>query len=754
MSKGWRTYVKNVAPLRLCAFASKNPSYLKAPMPSSIRYLTSSFKRSLAITIFGLMWLLLPFIRPAHAQQPADLTQPLLEANRCGDGVSEVHFTLAATGDTFPHENIQAVGEVQGYDLLFDHVRPFLRAADLAYTNFDGAMVAGAGYTGYPQFNYNPALATALRAAGIGLVSTANNHILDRGPTGLDATLDVLDANNILHHGAVRSQSPERPPFLPITLTRGDAQITIGFIAATWGTNDIPDPFKQVNLLYASNRYGEQGSVREEILAAVRQAQAATDLVVVAAHWGFEYQSDPDASQREAAQQLAAAGADVILGAQSHTLQPVAWIAHNGRQTLVIYSLANFLASQGAFQAQHYSATSVIFYVGIARATDGTVRVTGYRYLPTMHIDADTRPAPIPSGSNAALISHVRTMMRDPDGLRQVAPSPPAAPMTVCPPLLLAEAPTTPITGDFAQHYLMLGPSAALTTLGLPLDVPVLELAGDCTTTLPVLYTERQRLELHDTLPWPYRITGSQLGTYSFTQRYPGRPIERRTDLDDPTAFGDSRFRAFYAQHGGLARFGYPISGALNEDHPETGVPTTVQYFERARFELAPMQPLDAPLQAQVRLGLLGRELRAAGGVAALCGLPMAPILGANAAPPTPTPGVRPSLIPGLTSDDLSLIGAAATQLAQVATPWIPYIAAFAFAMSLLALLGFAFNDWRTNRRRTNRRAYRHRRSAYERFARLPPADSNQPPPASPPPRQTAREEDDDDDLLKNLLDQ
>src|SRR5687768_17555814 len=81
--------------------------------------------------------------RAAPAMQRGDgLDQPLTAANMCGAGEpGETHFTFAATGDTFPHENIQAVGEAQGYDTLFDHVRPFLQAADIAYTNFDGAML-------------------------------------------------------------------------------------------------------------------------------------------------------------------------------------------------------------------------------------------------------------------------------------------------------------------------------------------------------------------------------------------------------------------------------------------------------------------------------------------------------------------------------------------------------------------------------------------------------------------------------------
>ncbi|HMQ34451.1 MAG TPA: CapA family protein, partial [Chloroflexaceae bacterium] len=461
-------------------------------------------RRNLAALLLALALLGLP--APARAQRADGLDQPLMAANLCGPGDGgETHFTIAATGDTFPHENIQAVGEAQGYDVLFDYVRPFLQAADLAYTNFDGAMLEGSGYTGYPNFNFNPALATALKNAGIGLVSTANNHILDRGSDGLDATIGVLDANGILHHGAVRSDAAERPPYLPVTLTRGEASVTIGFLSATWGTNGIPDPFNQVNLLYEGNSYGGQGGVRQSVLDAVALAAAETDLVVVAAHWGYEYQFYPHESQLDAARRLAEAGADVILGAQPHTLQPVDILDVGGRKALVIYSLANFLASQGAFQAQSYAATATIFYVGIARGADGEVRVTGYRYLPTIHVDGDTRPAPIQPGSYDDVIGHVRTILRDPGGARQLPAEPPApgAVVEVCPPLTLAEAPDMPITGDFAQHYAALGGTAprpltdGITVLGLPLGPARVEPAGDCATQVPVLYTERQRLELH-----------------------------------------------------------------------------------------------------------------------------------------------------------------------------------------------------------------------------------------------------------------
>jgi hypothetical protein len=410
---------------------------------------------------------------------------------------------------------------------------------------------------------------------------------------------------------------------------------------------------------------------------------------------------------------MAEAGADIILGAQPHTLQPVDLIDLGSRKTLVVYSLANFLASQGAFQAQYYAATSAIVYIGLARSTDGQVRVTGYRYLPTIHVDGDTRPAPIAPGSADDVIAHVRTIMRDPAGLRQLPATPlgPGAMVEVCPPLTLAEAPETPISGDFAQHYLSL--PNAIATLGLPLGPATVELAGDCATEAPVLYTERQRLELHGEQPWPYRVSGTLVGAHAFAQRYPGVEAPPRTELGAPDAFADTRFRAYYEQLGGLNVFGYPISGALNEDHPETGVPTTVQYFERARFELAPDAPAGAPLEQQVRLGLLGRELQEAGGAAALCGAAGASLAAETGGPAPSEQAITPAQAPG---DELAVVADALTQAADGFGWWGPALAVAALLITILALAGFALADWRTYRRRGARRGYR-RRSAFERFA-------------------------------------
>lgn len=599
-----------------------------------------------------------------HAQGTADLSTPLRDTFSCGAGLpGETHFTLAATGDTFPHENIQAAAEANGYDWLFDNVRPFLAVADVAYTNFDGAMLEGAGYTGYPTFNYNPALAAALKNAHVDLVSTANNHILDRGPEGLDATMQVLARNSIRYHGTVPSSANGvQPPYLPVPVSNDGVTVTLGFVSASWGTNGIPDPYNQVNLLFDTNSYGAQGTVRPEILAAVAQAKRETDLVVVAAHWGVEYQFYPNDTQTQAAQKLAEAGADIILGAQPHTLQPVDIIDTGGRKTLVIYSLANFLASQGAFQDPYFSATSTILYVGFVRSVDGTVRVTGYRYLPTIHVDGDTRPAPIPITGYEGVIEHVRTILRDPNGARQIGPDPVAVgeQVAICPTFAFEGQPEATLGGDFAAFYRTLG-SAASTVVGIPNGPARQELKGDCQTTTSVVYTPFQRLEWHPEAEWPYRVVGTQLGTLLYRQNHGGTEPQR----GDVNAITSPAFRAFYEGNSGQVLFGLPISTMFEENG------NTVQYFERARFEAVPGADPNAPPEQQVRLGRLGEEY---GGIAAQCNLAAATTSAGVSLPvitnPQPARNTRPAQPATSTSGRLSWLVPLIMVLAGLIVVW------------------------------------------------------------------------------------
>lgn len=81
----------------------------------------------------------------------------------------------------------------------------------------------------------------------------------------------------------------------------------------------------------------------------------------------------------------------------------------------------------------------------------------------------------------------------------------------------------------------------------------------------------------------------------------PVRPYGRRFEATGHTLSG--AFATFWSSHGGIERFGYPLTEELIEPQAGHGQPRTVQYFERARFEHFPEHSGTA---AEVQLGRLG----------------------------------------------------------------------------------------------------------------------------------------------------
>jgi len=112
-------------------------------------------------------------------------------------------FTLVATGDVLTHGPVlrqaSAYGRRSGqpYDFrpMFADLRPIVASADLALCHLEVPLSRdGRGIASWPAFNAPPQLAAALRWAGYDACSTASNHAMDKGPPGIAATLDVMDA--------------------------------------------------------------------------------------------------------------------------------------------------------------------------------------------------------------------------------------------------------------------------------------------------------------------------------------------------------------------------------------------------------------------------------------------------------------------------------------------------------------------------------------------------------------------------------
>ncbi len=126
-----------------------------------------------------------------------------------------------------------------------------------------------------------------------------------------------------------------------------------------------------------------------------------------------------------------------------------------------------------------------------------------------------------------------------------------------------------------------------------------------------VQYFERVRLEYHPENATPDDVLIGQFGR-RIVATVPDAPVAPAVPLAGSEYFPETghnvgpRFMAYWTANGGLAQFGYPLSAPF-EQQLEDGKTYTVQYFERARFELHPENA--APYD--VLLGQFGRRILA-----------------------------------------------------------------------------------------------------------------------------------------------
>ncbi len=296
--------------------------------------------------------------------------------------------TVAAVGDVLMHILLQqdAADSPRGYEGQFIHVAPYLRMADIAVANLEGPAARNVGpggrnvaapagifdghvYSGYPAFNYHPSLIPALRTSGIDLLQTANNHSMDRGPLGVDRTLEAISATGLPSTGT-RSRSDPNRPWHSVVSAGGRR---IAFLACSFSTNGLADPNNQVLRCFRDEA---------SVLSQIRSLSASPDIdaVIFLPHWGAEYVETPGADQRRLGRAALDAGAAAVIGTHPHVLQPIeAYQTADGRDTFIAYSLGNFIASQWAVAQR----SSVILFFDLVPNGAGNLTAQMPAYLPT-----------------------------------------------------------------------------------------------------------------------------------------------------------------------------------------------------------------------------------------------------------------------------------------------------------------------------------------------------------------------------------
>lgn len=326
----------------------------------------------------------------ADASEPPEASEPVVQPN--------IVSTLAVCGDAMSHmpqtrDAYDSQAGAYDYKPMIRFAKPWIEQADYAVVNLETTFAGGPDYSGFPAFNTPDALGDALKDAGFDLVSTANNHCLDRGYDGMVRTLDVLDKLGLAHVGTYRSAEERAAQNGVYVADMGG--IKVAFLSYTYGTNGIPVSKSHpdtVNILHTDYMSDTQVLDTERIADDLAAAEALSpDLIAVIVHWGVEYQTTQNEHQEEIADFLFDHGADVILGSHPHVLQPMETrtltdrdgTTHTG---FVCWSLGNFISSQN----DEYTDTTVVLNLELTKNPNtGVTDVTKVGYVPLYMLDRE-----------------------------------------------------------------------------------------------------------------------------------------------------------------------------------------------------------------------------------------------------------------------------------------------------------------------------------------------------------------------------
>ena len=273
-------------------------------------------------------------------------------------GPKTYKLSLLATGDGLIHNVIfKRYKTADGYDFspAVQYVKDIVSKYDIAYYNqetvFGGENL---GISGYPLFNTPSEYGDAMLNIGFNMVSLASNHSLDKGETGILNSLKYWKSTDVLYNGFAESSEDRQNNII----IKEKNNIKYTMLSYTEMTNGLQVPSGKD---YLVNVYDPE-KVKEDILA----VRDKVDVLIVAMHWGVEYQSEPNAKQKEIAQYLADLGVDIIIGNHPHVLQPITWVDN----TLVMYSLGNFISNQ--YGTDDYNKlVSVLATLDITKTVDG-----------------------------------------------------------------------------------------------------------------------------------------------------------------------------------------------------------------------------------------------------------------------------------------------------------------------------------------------------------------------------------------------
>ena len=268
-------------------------------------------------------------------------------------------FSMVMVGDClihrFVYEDASLGNNTYSFDKMFTEVEPLIKNHDLAYYNQESTIGGKAlGLSAYPRFNSPEEIGDSMVKLGFNLVSLANNHTMDKGETGVTSSVNYWKTKPGVYYTGQALSNEDRESNIKVLEKNG---IKYAFFSYTTVTNGLLPPSGKE---YLTNIYSKEKAQND-----ISKVKDKVDMIIVAMHWGEEYTTVPNASQKQIAKDLSNMGVNLIIGNHAHSIQPVEMI----NDTLVFYALGNFISAQNTVDKQTGALASLI----VKKEKDGKI---------------------------------------------------------------------------------------------------------------------------------------------------------------------------------------------------------------------------------------------------------------------------------------------------------------------------------------------------------------------------------------------
>ena len=295
------------------------------------------------------------------------------EAVKITDSLTTIEFSFV--GDIMCHSTQFNYARVESdsfdFKPVFREIKPYLKNADVVVGNLETVIeVEDVKFSGYPVFNTPQEFLEGLKFAGFDFLSTTNNHAYDIRERGVLSTIRHIHNYGMNNIGTFTSQKQRDS----VRIFKQN-KIKYAILSYTYGVNLYKIP-EESN--YLVNRINED-IIRKDISA---HRAAGADIIITFFHFGKEYSKSANEYQKDVVNVAIDSGADIIVGAHPHTLQPIEYFKSNSGnidEGFVAYSLGNFVSNQ----RWRYSDGGAVLNFSVSKNHNtGKISLSGVRYLP------------------------------------------------------------------------------------------------------------------------------------------------------------------------------------------------------------------------------------------------------------------------------------------------------------------------------------------------------------------------------------